>query len=431
MAELTVKSFADIQRILDNHDRFRGTSLNMIASENIPSATVRKYLTCDFGGRYPTYGDDPAVRNYLGNQYIAELEIQVQELAKRVFDAKFVDFRPLGGQMAGVATITGLTNPGDLLLETGNCYGGQQIGSKLIQASALRNCLRVEYLPYDAHEHIIDVPKLRAMILEKKPRLVVFGRAHILFPDPIREVRDEADKVGAYIAYDASHVMGLLAGRCFPNPLDNGADVVFGSTHKALPGPQGGMYFTRQEEIYKKVRRALYPPIVTNHHPERIPALAALWLEMLEFGPAYAGQVARNSAALGQALHSRRIECLCAHKGFSTTHQVLVDVSSHGDASGIALRLQEAHIITGAGAIPKDLPSDGKTKSGLRLGTQELTRIGFVERDMQAVADLLKRVVVNREEPSGVAKDVAALVGQFKELRFVFEKGTPPYGPIC
>jgi glycine hydroxymethyltransferase len=428
---LTVDSIAAIQRILDEHDRFRGSSLNMIASENIPSAAVRRFLTCDFGGRYPTFGDDPAVRNYLGNRYIAEMEIQAQDLAKRVFDATYVDFRPLGGQMAGLATISGLTDPGDLFFETGNCFGGHQVGSKLLQASALRDSLRVDYIPYDPHDHIIDVPKLQAMILEKRPRLIVFGRAHILFPDPIGQVRHVADQVGATIAYDASHVMGLLAGRRFPNPLDEGADVVYGSTHKSLPGPQGGMYFTRSEEIYKRVRRALYPPFVTNHHPERIPALAALWVEMLEFGPAYAGQVARNSAALGRALDERGIQVLCKHRGFSTTHQVLVDVSQHGDATDIALRLEKAHIISGAAAIPKDLPSDGKTKSGMRLGTQELTRIGLQEPDMERVADLIRRVVVNREEPARVADDVSAFVGRFTELKFVFESGTQPYAPVC
>lgn len=431
MRNTPIDSLADIHEMLSKHDHWRGKCLNIIASENIASPSVRRFLTCDFGGRYPTYHDDPAVRNYFGTRFMAEMEIAAQELAKKVYSANYVDFRPLGGEMAGNAVILGLVNAGDTVLETGNCFGGQKVATKLISASALEGLIRVEYIPYDPVTHDIDVEALIDKMRELKPKLVILGRAHILFPETVEPLRPVADEIGTYLAYDFSHINGLVAGKAFPNPLDQGVDVVMGSHHKTLPGPQGGLYFTRSEEMYKKVRRGLYPPLVTNHHLERAPALAATYLEMLTFGEAYARQIAQNSAALGEALYNRDLKALYPERGYSQSHQVLVDVEDFGGGREVCALLESANIITGPGALPKDLPTDGKVASGIRLGTQELTHIGMTESDMDMVADLIHRVLVKRDDPSRVAGDLADFVGQFKELKFCFDEGAHPYKPVC
>ena len=425
-----IDSLAGIDHILAKHDGWRGRCLNVIASENIASPSVRRYLTSDFGGRYPTYYDDPAERNYFGNQFMAEMEISAQELAKQVYTADFVDFRPLGGEMAGNAVVLGLAGRGATIFETGNCYGGQKVASKLLAANALQDLFTVEYIPYDASTHDIDTEALIEMMLQHRPELVVLGRAHILFPESIEPLRPVADEIGAYLAYDFSHINGLVAGKAFPNPLDLGVDVVMGSHHKSLPGPQGGLYFTRDEEVYKMIRRAIYPPLVTNHHLERAPALAATFLEMLEFGEAYASAIAANSAALGSALHERGLNALYPERGFSRSHQVLVDVEEFGGGREVCGRLQEANIIAGPGAIPKDLPTDGKTPSGIRLGTQELTRIGMADSDMESVADLIHRAIAKQTEPASTAQEVGNFVAQFDELRYCFDEGAHPYQPL-
>jgi glycine hydroxymethyltransferase len=427
---IEIKTLTDINEILTEHDTWRGHCLNIIASENVASPAVRRFLTCDFGGRYPTYYDDPAQRNYFGNRFMAELEIAAQNLAKKVYDATYVDFRPLGGEMAGNAVILGLVNAGDTILETGNCFGGQKVASKLITANALQDLLHVEYIPYDPNTHDIDVAALGDQMQRLKPKLIILGRAHILFPETLGPLRKLADEIGAYLAYDFSHINGLVAGKTFPNPLDFDFDVVMGSHHKSLPGPQGGLYFTRNEEIYRKIRRGLYPPLVTNHHLERVPALAATYLEMLEFGESYAQQIGKNSSALGRALYERGFNVLYPERAFSQSHQVLVDVELYGGGKETCKVLEAANIITGPGAIPKDLPTDGKMASGIRLGTQELTRIGMVESDMDAVAELLERAVMRSEDPQSVARDVADFVSQFKTLKFCFEEAAHPYEAI-
>lgn len=426
-----LRDVSDIDRILNQHDRWRGRCLNVIASENIASPTVRRYLTCDFGGRYPTYLDDPAKRNYLGTRFMAEMEIAAQELAKEIYQADFVDFRPLGGEMAGAAVVLGLVSAGDTVFEAPSAFGGHQVAAKLLTANALKDLIRVEDIPYDAATYDVDVEATIDKMLRLKPKLVIFGRARILFPETIEPIRAAADQIGAYLAYDFSHINGLVAGKAFPNPLDQGVDVVMGSHHKSLPGPQGGLFFTRSEEIYRKVRRGLYPTLVTNHHLERVPALAATYLEMRAFGEAYASQIARNSAALGAFLHERGLKALYPELGFSRSHQVLVDVGDLGGGREVSARLERANIITGPGALPKDQGRSDGFASGIRLGTQELTRIGAVEQDMQGVADLVARVLIAGDDPSQVAEQVAGFVGRFNELKFCFERGVHPYDDPC
>ena len=425
------ESISDINQAIYRHNTWRGQCLNMIASENIASPAVRHFLSSDLGGRYPTYYDDPMVRNYFGTQYMAEIETGALGVAKEIYNADYVDFRPLSGEIAGVAVILGLAEPGDTVMETGDGFGGQRVATKLISASLLKDLIKIEYIPYDPETHDIDVESMIKKMLQCKPKLVILGRSHILFPDTIEPLRKIADEIGAYLAYDFSHISGLVTGKTFPNPLDLGVDVVMGGHTKSLPGPQGGLYFTRSEDIYHKVRRGLYPPIVCNHHLERAPALAATYLEMREFGEDYAKQVGNNSAALGTALDKAGLDSQYAERGYSQSHQVLVDVSDFGQGKEIAKLLETANIISGPGQIPRPTwAAEGKARVGLRLGTQELTRIGMTEVDMLTVADLMKRVIIDRDPCEQVSKAVAEFVSNFTELKFCFDKGIHPYQPL-
>ena len=421
----SMQSLKDIEEILEKHTNWRGGCLNMIASENITSESLRRAYTCELSHRYPTYHDDPAERNYTGTRYLAELEIKTLALAKEVFNAEYVDFRPLGGTMAALGVLNGLTKAGEVIYEVGDGYGGQKVADKFGRGSLIKDILVIKDLPYDRDTHNIDVERLREMILEDRPRLIMFGGSNCLFPEPIREVREVADDVGSYITYDASHLLGLIAGKAFPNPLDEGADVVHGSTHKTFGGPQGGMYFTRDKAIYEKVRRGLYPPLVTNHHAHRIPCYAVQLLEFKQFGEAYAGQIVKNSQALGRALDDAGIPALCPERNYSRTHVVRIDVTAFGGGKRNEKKLEEANIVTGGTVLPKDIGTD--KQSGMRLGTQEITRIGMKERDMASVAGLIKRVVADDEDPQRVAEDVREFVARFDEIQYTFDEGTPPY----
>ncbi len=427
MANTKISTVKDIRALVLEHERYRARCLNLVASENVVSANARKATVSDLAGRYATYGDDPSVRNYKGNRCMADLEIAILGLAKELFNAEFVDLRPLSGEMAVKSLFLGLTGAGDKVYESGPNDGGHGVGRRMMSANLFKNILDLRYLPMKGEQLDPDMGRLREIILAEKPKLIVFGRSRILFPEPIEQVRDAADQVGAIIAYDASHIMGLIAGKAFPNPLDQGADVVAGSTAKTLGAPQGGIIFTRKQAIYKQVRQGFYPALEANHHISRIPGIGVTLLEMLTFGQDYCHQILRNSQALGRALDTAGLGVLDRERGYSASHQVLVDVSQWGDGGVIATLLERANIILDGITLPKDNLTGGKTKSGIRLGTQEITRTGATEKDMPEIAAAMKRVIVDKEEPEKVAKDVEAVVSRFDEIRFSFDKGVRPY----
>jgi glycine hydroxymethyltransferase len=356
---------------------------------------------------------------------MAQIAAESLALGRKLFDAEFVDLRPLGGEMAAKAVIGGLTKPGDVVFETPGYFGGHQVATRLTQGNLWADVIKVEYMPFDPVEKMPDLPQLEEEAKKKRPKVIIMGHSQMVFPEPVKEVKEIARGVGSYLAYDASHVMGLIADKVFPNPLDGGADVVFGSVHKTLPGPQGGIIFTRDQEVYKKVRPALYPALVTNHHLNRVIALAVCFLEMLEFGQAYGEQVIKNSQALGRALSEAGIPVLFEERSYSQTHIVLVDVSSFGDGKEVALRLEQANIVCGGTSLPRD--REKGTRSGLRLGTQELTRLGMKEEEMATIAGFFKRVIVEKEQPEDVAGDVGDFVSRFQEITYAFEDGASPF----
>ncbi len=422
-------SINELKELTEQQTEWRGRCLNLIASENLVSKTVRWYLTSDFGHRYNTFYDDPMERNYLGNKYIALVETKARETAQKLFGCQFVELRPLGGEMACDAVILGLTEKGDTVLETGEDFGGQEVCSRLISAGLLKKSLNVEYLAYDPNTSDLNIEKNKKLILKTKPKLIIFGKGRPLFPESIDKLLPVIKEVGAYIAYDVSHVLGLIAGNAFFNPLGYGVDVIMGSTHKTFPGPQGGIILCNDEEIFRKVRLGLYPPLVTNHHANRIAAMAAALIEMQEFGEEYHSQIIKNSQALGKALYARDFNVLFPELGFSKSHQLHVDVSEFGGGVTVANLLEKANIILGATTTTSDIIK-GTKKMGLRMGTQEITRTSMKEKDMNQVAEFFKRLLIDKENTETIKKDIAEFVRNFNKIHYTWDENTPAYDLI-
>ena len=204
-------------------------------------------------------------------------------LIKDVFKTTYVDLRPIGGHMAGVATVLGLTAPGDLVLEISGKDWGHELVWCMRNDVQFEQSIRLDFLPFDNNK-ILDIDKLNKMINNEIPKLIILGGSGNLFPEPTDKVKYITEKYNIFLGYDFSHVAGLIAGGVFPNPLEQGADVVFGSTHKSFPGPQGGMVLSHNIEIMKKIGDALFPALITSHHLNRLPALAATLIEMKKYG---------------------------------------------------------------------------------------------------------------------------------------------------
>jgi glycine hydroxymethyltransferase len=400
----------------------------MIPSELVTSPTLRLFRTCDLGHRYSTYLDDPLRRRYPGGKYIGQMESEAQRLAAEIFEGKYVDFRPLGGQMAVYGPIFALTKPGDTIVETGKHGGGEMVTASLVGTneeglvhydtpSLTRGLLKVKFLPFNYSTYNIDVDAAQELIKKEKPRLIILGRFQVLFPEPIKELADVAKEVGSYVLYDAAHYSLFVAAKRFPNPLKEGADIMSSSTQKTLPGPQGGMIITNEKELYNKIGRTLFPAFVANDHYDRIPALLVMLLELKKFGKDFADQVVRNSKALGKAMHDLGFKVAAAEKGFSETHMILCDFSEFGDPETVTNRLEAAGILATGGG-------------GSRVGTGEVTRIGMKERHMNEIAQFFRRVLIDKENPETVKKDVAKFVSNFNRLEFSFDEGADPYAPL-
>jgi glycine hydroxymethyltransferase len=200
-----------------------------------------------------------------------------------------------------------------------------------------------------------------------------------------------------------------------------------GSAGKTFSGPQSGMMVWNEPELTRPLTEAIFPALVATHQVNRVAALAVSAAEMLEYGRVYMRQIVRNSQALGKALEEKGIPVLCAHKGYSCTHQVIANVKKFGGGLDVAHRLARANLITNKNLVPGDQSADWDRPSGLRLGTIEVTRLGMNEADMATIADFMARVLVEGEEPEMVAKDVVDFRLPQQTVYYCFENGLPPW----
>ncbi len=422
-----------VMDLLNQHHKWFRESIPLIASENIPSPAVREALMTDLGNRYAEGW--PGERVYAGCRYIDKVEFKCIELMKKLFNAEFVDVRPISGVVANLAVYTAFTEPGDILLALSiPCGGHITSGKKELggTAGAVKG-LVVEYLPLDYKELNIDVDraknKIQGLVTKgRPPKFVMFGASVFPFPHPVKELVETIHSVGATVGYDAAHVAGLVAAGQFQDPLAEGADVVSLSTHKTFFGPQHGGILS-WEKYADRLKKATFPGMVSNHHLHAVAGLAIACAEMLEFGRQYASHIIRNAKALAQALYERGFNVLAEHKGFTQSHVILIDITKLGDGGTIEETLEKANVIINRNLLPWDI-KEGRHfmhPGGIRLGVSEITRLGMKESEMTDIAEFFKRVIMDKEPLDKVKADVAEFRRDFQKVHFCFENATEAY----
>ncbi len=342
----------------------------------------------------------------------------------------------MSGVCANLVVYTTFSNPGDRMLALAIPNGGHiSTGRKEFSgtAGAVRG-LEVEYFAFDRNEMNIDIAKTKQKIEKmakeenKPPKLAMFGGSLFLFPQPIGELADTLHQIGATVAYDAAHVAGLIAGGRFQDPLREGADAVTLSTHKTLFGPQGGAVISF-EKYAEQIKKATFPSNTSNHHLHNLAGKAVAFAEMLEFGKQYAGQIIANAKALGQALHEMGLNVLGEKKGFTESHQVAVDVTKYGLGGDMERALESANIIVNRQLLPGDIQAGRhyQNPGGIRIGTSEITRIGMKKNEMAEVAEFIKRVAIDKEDPKKVKLEVAEFRKGFQKVHYCFESAKDAY----
>ncbi|MCG2873660.1 MAG: serine hydroxymethyltransferase [Acidilobus sp.] len=411
------EELAKVFELTNAHNMWRlRESINLIASENVMSPAAMAVYVSDPMHRYAE--GKPFKRHYQGVKYIDELEVLANELMGRLFETDMVDLRPVSGTIANAATFRVLAQPGDKAVIAPVQAGAHVSHTKFGTLGALG--IQQVDLPYDEERMNVDVDRAVKVIEEVKPKFAVLGGSVYLFPHPVKEIAEAVHSVGGKLVYDAAHVLGLIAGGSWENPLKHGADVMTASTHKTFPGPQGGVILASNGEVFKEISKTIFPWFVSNHHLHRLPATAVTALEMLEFGRQYADQVIRNAKRLAEALAERGFTVLAEHMGYTMSHQVLLDVTKQGGGAKAAILLEEANIIVNKNLLPKDPPEAVKDPSGLRIGVQEMTRFGMKEDEMDVIADFMERVLIKGEEPSKVREEVKSFRSNFTKVHYGF-----------
>lgn len=412
-----------VRELTRKHSAWFKDSIPLIASENVLSPAAREVLNSDLSNRYAE--GLPGKRYYQGNIYVDQIETICENLAREVFGCRFADVRSTSGTVSNMAVLTALTKTRDKMTTVALSDGGH-ISHAKIGATGMRGIRTFNY-PFDEKNMNIDTQGAKRLIREVKPKVALFGQSVFLFPTPLDEMKDVFSEVGCSTWYDAAHVLGLIAGRKFQDPLREGIDVISASTHKTLPGPQHGMILSdlTKQGLETSLRRGVFPGVTSNHHLHSVAALAVTLAETREFGEAYADQVIRNAKALGQGLFERGMEVLCEHLGFTESHTIVVDVEQFQGGAKVAKGLEAANIILNKNLLPWD--SDPVRPSGIRIGSQELTRLGMKEKEMAEVAELVARVVVKGQAPEKVKPDVIDLKRQFTKVHYCFFEGEEAY----
>jgi glycine hydroxymethyltransferase len=433
-----MESFSElILKLIDasrNHEYYRDVEcINLIASEGLKSPAVNQMLSLskDLECRYAEGENDleghVKTRHYQGQKYMTNIENYATDLMKSLFRCSWADVRLVSGTHANLATFKGLSLAAKnrKMVVTPLSCGAHISHDYAGLAGAVLGLENINHV-YSIKELNIDPDKSADVIRAAKPGIVTFGGSLFLFPHPVKELKAVADEVGAYVAYDASHVLGLIAGGVFQDPFSEGADFITSSTHKTFPGPQGGVILgnaknTRMEKAIKSIQFAIFPLSTSNTHLGRLPAVGIAALEMKLFGAELARQTVKNAQTAGQHLCENGVEVLCESKGFTRSHQIAVDVSDFGGGKKVAQELEEANIILNKNLLPYDDQNDRDNPSGLRIGFQDVTRRGFGEGDIKHLCDLMLSVMKGKRKPAEVKEDVIALKKEFNQVKYGFQ----------
>ena len=417
-----------------DHERYRDVEcINLIASEGLKSPAVKQMqaLSSDLESRYAEGENDLAghvkKRYYQGQKFMSPIEDFATDLMKSLFKCDWADVRLVSGTHANLATFKGLSLAAKnrkMVVTPLSC--GAHISHDYTGLAG--NVLGLENInhAYNINEFNIDPEKSADIIRAAKPGIVTFGGSLFLFPHPLRELREVCEEVGAFVAYDASHVLGLIAGVVFQDPLREGADFITSSSHKTFPGPQGGVILgspsnPRLEKAVKKIQFAVFPLSASNTHLGRLPALGIAALEMKVFGADLAKQTVKNAQTAGEYLCENGVKVLCASKGFTESHQLAVDVQEFGGGKKVAQDLEDANIILNKNLLPYDDQSNRDNPSGLRIGFQDVTRRGLGGGDIKHLCDLILSVIKEKRKPADVKQDVIAFKKESNAVKFGFQ----------
>lgn len=365
-------------------------NLELIASENIVSEAVLAAAGTFYTNKYAE--GYPGKRYYGGCEYVDVAEKLAIERAKQLFGVKYANVQPHCGSNANFAAYYALLNSGDTILGMTLADGGHLThGAKVNMSGKLFNCVGYGI---DPQTELINYDEVRRIALECKPKLIVAGAsAYPRFID-YKKFREIADEVGAYLMADIAHVAGMVATGLHPSPVGY-AHVITSTTHKTLRGPRGGLILCDDEDIAKKIDKAIFPGSQGGPLMHIIAAKAVAFKEALspEF-KTYQEQILKNAKAMADRLIKRGLRLV---SGGTDNHMMLINLVGSGvNGKQLETWLDMAHITANKNSVPNE-PLSPSLTSGLRVGTPAVTSRGMKEDDMVKIADMIADIVESGE----------------------------------
>ncbi|SEQ17957.1 serine hydroxymethyltransferase [Faunimonas pinastri] len=386
MSTFAQTSARDLFRAAEEHENYRvAQCLNLVASQNRVSPEVMRLMGSSFAGKFSS--GEFGARAHAGAKWIDRMETVVHDLASRLFAPYRVELRPPAGSIANETALLTLARPGDVIVAPSSLFGGH--ASVRPEGFAGLMGLRILDLPFSADGLEIDLDALEAIVRRERPRLIVIGTAKILFPYPVRDIVEIAQQVGADVFYDAAHVVGLIAGHAFQDPLGDGATLLTGSTQKTFPGPVGGLIVSREDAIADRIRKVARVRL-DNYQNNRVAALGYVFAEMVAFGPELATAILTTARNLAETLAGEGLSMVGARLGYTASHMVLIDISQ--TAEGAQARLEQIGLLTTVTDVWPDRPG-GPPRQCLRIGANEIARLGFDDGSVRELASIIARAL--------------------------------------
>lgn len=403
------------EKMVQEQNEWRSRCINLIASEQVMSRRARAVMGSDFGHRYAE--GHPGERYYQGTDKIDAIEDKLKRLLRMLFQCVHAEVRPISGTNANEAVFSSFIRYGDVVMVNSTPGGGHISHQRA--GSVGKYTSNVISFPTVDHGYTLDVAKSAELIRRIRPKLVVLGKSLFLLPEPVEEMKEVCSRYKIPIVYDAAHVLGLIAGKQFQQPLKEGADIVVGSTHKTFFGSQRGVILSSlPNRQWKRIDKGAFPGSSSNHHLDTLPPLFIAACEMLNFGEEYAKQVVDNAQALGAAMDAQGFDVQLKDHGYTRSHQIAVDVSAHGGGSFVSNQLKENDIILNMNMLPHEPLSHHDNPAGVRIGVQEMTRMGMKAPEMERIAELVAEAVIRNKDARA---EVNAMREEFQDVAYSFD----------
>ena len=407
----------EIDRLVaENHQIHDVDTVNLNPATNVMNPRAESLLSARLGSR-PSLGY-PGDKYEMGLEAIEQIEVIAAALVAEVFGARYAEVRVPSGAIANLYAFMATCEPGDTIIAPPPTIGGHVTHHAGGSAGMFR--LKTVSAPVSADGYTVDVVALREVAREVRPTLITIGSSLNLYPHPVGTIREIADEVGARVLFDAAHLCGLIAGKVWQQPLEEGADLMTFSTYKSLGGPPGGAIVTNDAELAERLDTIAYPGLTANFDVAKSAALAVTMVDWKVAGEAYAAAMVATAARLADELAGAGLPLFTGAHGPTRSHQFAVQAQRWGGGQAASKRLRKANLLACGIGLP-DTPVEGDV-NGLRIGTPELVRLGMTTDDMPALADFIVRGLDQDEDPSAVAPEVTAWRKQFTGVHYTADQ---------